>query len=71
MNNLSEFSNGVKFLLVIVDVFSCLVRVPSIKSKYPSDAVAAFKKNVKKDAQPDRMWVYRGTNFRVEFLKKC
>ena len=44
MDKLSELNNGVKYLLICVDVFSCLVRVQSMKSKYASDAVAAYKK---------------------------
>ena len=64
MNKLSEFNNGVKFLLICVDVFSCLVRVQSMKSKYASDAVAAFKKMLRKNTKPDRVWVDQGTEFR-------
>ena len=42
VDELSEFNNGVKYLLICVDVFSRLVRVQSMKSKYASDAVVAF-----------------------------
>ena len=34
MDKLSEFNNGVKFILICVDFFSRLVRVQSMKSKY-------------------------------------
>ena len=44
MDKLSEFNNGVKYLLICADVFCRLVRVQSMKSKYAPDAVAAFKK---------------------------
>ena len=44
MDKFSEFNNGVKYLLICVDVFSRLVRVQSMESKYASDDVAAFKK---------------------------
>ena len=40
-----DVDNGVKYLLIYVDVSSRLVRVQSIKSKYVSDALAAFKKS--------------------------
>ena len=67
MDKLSEFNNGVKYLLICVDVFSRLVRVQSMKSKYASDAVAAFKKMLRKNTKPDRVWVDQGTEFGGEF----
>ena len=71
MDNLSEFNNGVKYLLICVDVFSRLVRVQSMKSKYASDAVAAFKKMLRKNTKPDKVWVDQGTEFGGEFKKFC
>ena len=44
MDKLSDRYNGVKYLLVCVDVFSRFVRVQPMKSKYSTDAVVAFKK---------------------------
>ena len=67
MDKLSEFNNGVKFLLICVDVFSRLFRVQSMKSKYASNAVAAFKKTLRKNSKPDRVWVDQGTCSRYEF----
>ena len=55
MDNFSEFNNGVKYLLICVDVFSRLVRVQLMKSKYASGAVAAFKKMLRKNTKPDRV----------------
>ena len=71
MDKLSEFNNGVKYLLICVDVFSRLVRVQSMKSKYASDAVAAFKKMLRKNTKPDKVWVDQGTEFGGEFKKFC
>ena len=71
MDKLSEFNNGVKYLLICVDVFSRLVRVQSMKSKYAPDAVAAFKKMLRKNTKPDRVWVDQGTEFGREFKKFC
>ena len=67
MDKLSEFNNGVKYLLICVDVFSRLVRVQSMKSKYASDAVAAFKKMLRKNTKPDRVWVDQVWVDQVEF----
>ena len=63
MDKLSEFNNGVKYLLICIDDFSCLVRVQSMKSKYASDAVAAYKKMLRKNAKPDSVGVDQGTEF--------
>ena len=71
MDKLSEFNSGVKYLLICVDVFSRLVRVQSMKSKYASDAVAAFKKMLRKNTKPDRVWVDQGTEFGGEFKNFC
>ena len=71
MYKLSEFKNDVKYLLICVDVFSRLVRVQSMKSKYASDAVAAFKKMLRKNTKPDRVWVDQGTEFGVEIKNFC
>ena len=71
MDKLSEFNNGVKYLLICVDIFSRLVSVQSMKSKYASDAVAAFKKMLRKNTKPDRVWVDQGTEFGGEFKKFC
>ena len=68
---MSEFNNGVKYLLICVDVFSRLVRVQSMKSKYASDAVAAFNKILRKNTKPDGVWVDQGTEFGGEFKKFC
>ena len=63
MDKLSEFNNDVKYLLTYVDVFSRLVRVQSMKSKYASDVVVAFKKMLMKNTKPDRMLIDQGTEF--------
>ena len=54
MDKLSEFNNGVKYLLICVDVFSRFVRVQPMKSKYSKDAVAAFKKMLRKNNIPQK-----------------
>ena len=44
MDKLSEFNNGIKYLLICVDVFSRFDHVQPMKSKNSTVAVAAFKK---------------------------
>ena len=69
MDKLSEFNNGVKYLLICVDVFSRFVRVQPMKSMNSTDAVAAFKKMLRKNNIPQKVWVDQGTEFGGEFRK--
>ena len=71
MDKLSDTNNGVKYLLVCVDVFSCFVRVQPMKSKYSTDAVVAFKKMLRKKSMPAKVWVDQGTEFSGELRKFC
>ena len=71
MDKLSDSNNGVKYLLVCVDVFSRFVRVQPMKSKYSTDAVAAFKKKLRKKSMPAKVLVDQGTEFSGEFRKFC
>ena len=59
------------YLLVCVDVFSCFDRVQSLKSKYSTDAVAAFKKLLRIKSMPEKVWVDQGTELSGEFRKFC
>ena len=54
MDKLSEFDNGVKYLLFCGDVFSRFVRVQLMKSKTSTGAVAAFKKKLQKKPHPKK-----------------
>ena len=71
MDKLSEFNHRVKYLLICVDVFFRFVRVQPMKSKYSTDAVAAFKKMLRKNNIPQKVWVDQGTKFGGEFRKFC
>ena len=71
MDKLSDSNNGVKYLLACIDVFSRFVRVQPMKSKYSTDAVAAFKKMLRKNSMPAKVWVDQGTEFSGEFRKFC
>ena len=63
---LSDSNNGVKFLLVYVDVFSGFVRVQPMKSKSSTGGVVAFKKMLRKKSMPAKVWVDHGTEFSGE-----
>ena len=42
-----------------------------MKSKYSTDAVAAFKKMLRKNNIPQKVWVDQGTEFGCKFRKFC
>ena len=69
MDKLSATNNGVKYLLVCVDVFSRFPRVQPMKSMYSTDAVVAFIKMLRKKIMPAKVWVDQGTEFSGEFRK--
>ena len=66
MDKLFNNDNGVKYLLVFVDVSSRFVRVQPMKSKYSTDAVVAFKKMLRKKSIPAKAWVDKGTQLSFE-----
>ena len=67
MDKLSDNNNGVKYLLVCVDVFSRFVRVQPMKSKYSTDAVVAFKKMLRKKVCPRKYGLTREQSLVVSF----
>ena len=67
MDKLSDTNNGVKYLLVCVDVFSRFVRVQPMKSKYSTDAVVAFKKMLRKKVCPRKYGLTREQSLVVSF----
>ena len=70
MDKVAQHNNGVKYLLVAVDVLSRYLRVQPMKALYAKDAVEAFKKMIKKK-QPEKVWTDKGSEFKGEFKKFC
>ena len=66
MDEFAQHNNGVKYLLVAVDVLSRYLRVQPMKALYAKDAVEAFKKMIKKK-QPENVWTDKGSEFKGEF----
>ena len=56
--------NDVKYLLVAVDCMSQYLRVQPLKSKYATTTADAFKRTIK-TKQPKKVWVDKGTEFKV------
>ena len=54
MDKIAQHNNGVKYLLVAVDVLSRYLRVQPMKALYAKDAAEAFKKMIKQK-KPERV----------------
>ena len=71
VDKLATLNNGVKYLLVSIDVFSRLVRVQPMKSKDAKETVRAFEKMITAKSKPKKIWVDKGTEFAGAFKKFC
>ena len=69
VDKLASQNNGVKYLLVAVDVFSRFVRVQTMKTKYAKDTLQAFKIKISRKNFPKKLWVYKRTENRGTFKK--
>ena len=69
MDKIAKFNNGVKYLLVAVDVLSRFSRVGPIKSKTAADTTRASKRMTK--TFPEKVWPDKGTEFKGEFKQFC
>ena len=70
MDKVAQHNNGVKYLLVAVDVLSRYLPVQQMKALHAKDAVKAFKKMIKKK-QPQKVWTDKGSQFKGDFKKFC
>ena len=69
LDKLSDSINGLKYFLVYDDVFSRVVPVQPMKSKYSTDAVAAFKKMLSKKVFQQKYGLIREQSLVVSFEK--
>ena len=64
MSNLSKENDGVKFILIVIDIFSRFLYVEPLKDKGTTNTLAALKKvMMKSDAQPDTLRTDAGKEF--------
>ena len=68
---LASQNNGVKNLLVAVDVFLRFVRVQTMKNKYAKDTLQAFKKMISRKNTAEKLWVDKRTEYGGTFKKFC
>ena len=57
VDKLASQNDGVKYLLVAVDVFSRFVRAQTRKTKYAKDNLQAFRKMISQKNTPEKLWV--------------
>ena len=63
VDKLASQNKGIKFLLVVVDIFSRFVRVQTMKTNYAKDTLKAFKKLISTKNTPEKLWVDKGTKY--------
>ena len=71
VDKLASQNNGVKYLLIAVDIFSRFVRVQTRKTKYAKNILQAFRKLISRKNTPEKIWVDKGTEYGGTFKKLC
>ena len=71
VDKLAKDKNGVKYLLVLQDLFDRTVDAKGMKSKDSKETVRAFLSMITKKKRPKRIWVDKGTEFAGQFKKLC
>ena len=59
MDKVAKHNNGVKYLLVVVDVLSLYLRVQTMKALLAQDAFEALEKMIKRKQQ-EKVWTDKG-----------
>ena len=67
-DNLAKDNNGVKYLLVLQDLFDRIVDAKGMKTKSSRETVRAFLSIITKKNRPKK-WDDKGTEFAGEFKK--
>ena len=68
--NLSDHNNGIKFLLVVVDVFSRYLWVEPLKDKKAKSVIEAFDRILRESRRPRTLRTDKGSEFYNRFFKK-
>ncbi|XP_062571179.1 uncharacterized protein LOC134233212 [Saccostrea cucullata] len=70
VQNISEYNDGVKFLLVVVDVFSRFLWVRTLHDKKAKSIIEAFKDILSGSRQPKAIRTDKGSEFYNRYLKQ-
>ena len=68
--NISSFNDGVKYLLIAVDVFSRYLHIQPVKSKLAKDVVEAFDSILRKGTIPNTVYSDAGREFNNVVFRK-
>ena len=69
MQAFSEYNNGIKYLLSVIDIFSKFVWIIPLKRKTGQEVANAFSRILKKRS-PSKMWVDKGREFYNKDVQK-
>ena len=69
MQALSKDNNGIKYLLIVIDVFSKFVWIVPLKLKTEQKVANAFSR-ILKERRPSKMWVDRGCEIYNKDVRK-
>ena len=69
VDKLAKENNGVKYLLVRLDLFDRTVNAKGMKTKDSQETVKAFSSMITKKTRPKKIWVDKGTEFAGAFKK--
>ena len=71
VDKLAKENNGVKYLLVLQDLFDRTVNAKGMKTKDSQETVKSFSSMITKRSRPKKIWVDKGTEFAGAFKKFC
>lgn len=63
MSSLSKFNSGIKFLLIVIDIFSRFVWVQPLRNKTGKEVVEGFKQIVQKGRKCKKLTTDKGSEF--------
>ena len=71
VDKLARYNNGVKYLLVLQDLFDRTVDAKRMKAKDSKETVRPFLTMITKKNRPKKTWIDKGTQFAGEFKIPC
>ena len=71
VDKLVKDNNGIKYLLVLQDLFDRTLDAKGMKTKGSKETVRAFLSMIRKRNRPKEIWVEKGTEIAGEFEKLC
>ena len=69
MQAFSKDNNGIKYLLIVIDIFSKFVWIIPLKRKTEQEFASAFSM-ISKEGRPSKMWVDNGQEFYNKDVQK-